>query len=216
MREGGHRGLAIGVRNELVAVLGDFTLESIPDFVFDHACDGPLEEALEQGCKVAPDVTADMDVDVIFVNVYHDIDRVDGWHHSSVWQGLRCKLEADSHCHLVEVDFSVASSDEEVLFRSEGTRVELGRKVVARKSDSVLRWIHCKYDIGSGLVECEGVVVEVDLVAVVVGNLHTLDQFDHFVEIDVFGLLDDCDVQRCSDPVGGRSLSESSGAKHTS
>ena len=126
MREGGDRSLAISARNELVADLGDFTLESIPDFVFDHACDGPLEEALEQGCKVAPDVATDVDVDVIVVDVYHDIDSVDAWYHSSIWQGLRSKLEADSYFHRVDVDFCVASGDEEVLFRSEGAGVELG------------------------------------------------------------------------------------------
>ena len=85
MWEGGDCGLAVSARNELVAELGDSALESIPDFIFDHASDGPLEEALEQGCKVAPDVATDVNVDIIVVNVYYDIDGVDAWHHSSVW-----------------------------------------------------------------------------------------------------------------------------------
>lgn len=45
--------------------------------ITDHINNGALEKDLENGCKISPETTSDVDLDIIAVNINNDIHSVD-------------------------------------------------------------------------------------------------------------------------------------------
>merc|ERR1719232_1283633 len=105
----------------------------------------------------------------------------------------------------------MARGNKDPFFSVERAGVEFSRKAVAGQSEGILGSISCKNDSRSISVENEGVVMEVSRSIVVVWNLDTLDKLQDFVKVDVFGLLNDCNVEGGCKTVACRLLGKAKG-----
>lgn len=95
----------------------------------------------------------------------------------------------------VNVNFKVAGGNEDSLFVSEVVADVLAGKFITSEDYSVFGNIGSDGDIRGALVEVEVVSLQVVVfVLVEVGEFEVVDNIDQLVEVDVFGLGEDINV----------------------
>jgi len=83
--------VCLSLCDELVGKFWGGLLQSRVQLTFDRVKGRSLEERLKQLRNPGPDVSINVEVEVIFRNIDNDIDSVDSWYDSSIMEGLRLK-----------------------------------------------------------------------------------------------------------------------------
>ena len=131
----------------VVKELGNCGSQSVFDSVLNESNNGALEEDLEGTGEIRPDVTPDLDVNVVTVDVNKDIDSADRWDDFAVRSSLGTKFETHANVDGVHIDLGVASGDEDPFVSTERVCVEFGCKIFHIQCDCVLGFINCKDDV---------------------------------------------------------------------
>ena len=196
-----HSEVAIQFGHESVADCRDACIQGSLCRIFNHANDCTFEEECEYVCKVGPDVAINMDFDVSSRNVQIDVDCLNQWNHPSIGKRLFAKSDSSLEFDLLQIDLDAAFGHKDGLLVSEVVAVEGSFEVIDFKNDSVVLDICNELHIIRGRHQNELVVKHVALVTLQVNvrDGQIVDQLDDLIEVDVFRLFDDRDVQRVLD-----------------
>ena len=172
-------------------------LESSVDGTGHGVEDASLEEGQENRGHVCPDVTVNVEFEVVSVDIDNNVDSLYGWHDASIRQGLGCEGNAKSKSDLVKVDLSEPSSNENELLGTEILGDELASNIAAGQNEGVLGGVNGKLHVLGVGVDDEGVLPDVVvLILVEVGQLETVDQGQDLVEVHILCLLQNRDIER--------------------
>lgn len=167
--------VAIGSRELGVDEIRHGFCKSIMNAIVNQINNGTLEEDLEGASEVGPDVTRDLDVDVIFIDIDGDIDSLDSRDDTSISEGLSLKLEAEANVDSVHVDFEVPCGNEDPRVAAERVSVELGAKLVGLENEGVVLNVLLKDDVRCTLLNRDVVSVQVVLAITNVWDLEVVE-----------------------------------------
>ncbi len=143
--------MTVSSSEESVSEFGDSGSKGICDGILDKLNDSALEEDFKSGSEISPDVTPDLDINVVAVNIDKDVDGIHGGYDTAICKGLGLEGKTKSDVDGFHLHLGVALGDKDPRVSSERIRVEVGAQVVAGKLDGVVGDIDIKDDI-SGIL----------------------------------------------------------------
>jgi len=94
-------------------------LEHSLNCILDQISHWSLEEDLEPASELSPDVSMDVDVEVLSIDIDHNVDSFKSWHNCAIGKSFCSENESKSEVDVIEVYFDAASCHENPFLGSE-------------------------------------------------------------------------------------------------
>lgn len=170
--------MTVSSSEESVSEFGDGSGKGVCDGVLNKLNDGALEEDFESGSEISPDVTPDLDVNVVAVDVDKDVNGVHSGDNAAISKGLGLERKTKSDVDGVHLHLGMALGDKDPRVSTERVRVEVGAQVVAGKFNGVVGDINIKDDISGVLRYRDMVAVQVIFAITDIGQLQVVEELE--------------------------------------
>ena len=144
---GSNLSLSISFSDESVGNGWGSCLEGGLDTTLNSIEDSSFEEWDKYRCHISPDVSVDMEFQVVPVDIDNNINSIDGRHDASISKRLGSKLDTKSKGDLFKVDLCKSSGDEDELFIAEIFCDKLASDIIAGENKSIVGGINRELDV---------------------------------------------------------------------